>query len=84
MPVYLGVLSNSDITLLEESSYTFPVVLDTEAEQIYGYGIRSVPTTFMIDKEGYIEFYVPGAMDEETMREIIEEVKGSKNDMNKS
>ena len=63
------------ISFLEEAGYTFPVVLDIEGDQIYGYGIRSFPTTFMIDEEGYIQFYVPGAMDEESMRQIIEEVR---------
>lgn len=63
------------ISFLEEEGYTFPVVFDTEWDQIYGYGISAFPTTFIIDKEGYINLYVPGAMDEETMRRIIEDAR---------
>lgn len=63
------------ISFLEEAGYTFPVVMDTEWEQIYGYGISAFPTTFIIDKEGYINLYVPGAMDETTMKRIIEDVQ---------
>lgn len=62
-------------SFLEEEGYTFPVVFDTEASQIYGYGISSFPTTFIIDKEGYIRLYVPGAMDKETMERIIEDAR---------
>lgn len=62
-------------SFLEEEGYTFPVVFDTEASQIYGYGINSFPTTFIIDKEGYIRLYVPGAMDKETMERIIEDAR---------
>lgn len=63
------------ISFLEEEGYTFPVVFDTEWSQIYGYGISAFPTTFIIDKEGYINLYVPGAMDEATMRRIIEDAR---------
>lgn len=63
------------ISFLEEESYTFPVVFDTEWNQIYGYGISAFPTTFIIDKEGYINLYVPGAMDESTMKRIIEDAR---------
>lgn len=63
------------ISFLEEEGYTFPVVFDTEWDQIYGYGISAFPTTFIIDKEGYINLYVPGAMDKETMEKIIENAR---------
>lgn len=63
------------INFLEEEGYTFPVVLDPEWNQIYGYGISAFPTTFIIDKEGYINLYVPGAMDEATMKRIIEDAR---------
>ena len=60
---------------LEDEGYTFPVVFDTEWSQIYGYGINAFPTTFIIDKEGYINLYVPGAMNEATMKRIIEDAR---------
>ena len=61
-------------SFLEKEGYTFPVVMDTEWQQIYGYGINAFPTTLIIDPEGYINLYVPGAMDEATMKQIIENV----------
>lgn len=57
---------------LKDNEYTFPVVFDNNADLIYGYSIQSFPSTFIIDKEGYVREYVPGAMDKETMKSLIE------------
>ena len=62
---------------MEENGYTYPVLMDTEYEMFSWYGISAFPTTFMIDKEGYIYGYVPGQMTEEIMRSIIEQTLGS-------
>lgn len=66
--------SKKDIEkFLKDEDYTFPVVFDEGGSQIYAYGISSFPSTFIIDKEGFIAKYVPGAMDKETMKNLIEE-----------
>ncbi|MDK2563744.1 cytochrome c biogenesis protein/redoxin [Romboutsia sedimentorum] len=66
-------VSQSDIEkFLEDENYTFPVMFDKDGSLTYQYGINSFPSTFIIDKEGYIKQYVPGAMDKETMKQIIE------------
>lgn len=57
---------------LSEEGYTFPVVLDNNGAMVYDYGISAFPTTFIIDKEGYITKYIPGAMDKSTMQSVIE------------
>ena len=62
-------------TFLSKNKYTFPVVFDTKSEVIESYGIRAFPTTFIIDKEGYITKKVPGAMKKETMKSLIDKVK---------
>lgn len=56
---------------LEEKGYTFPVVMDTTGELFSWYGVRSFPTTFMIDREGNVFGYVPGALTAEMMEEIV-------------
>ncbi len=58
-------------TFLEANGYTYPVVMDTEAEAFQAYGINSFPTTFMIDKDGNVFGYIPGQLSEEIMRDII-------------
>lgn len=74
---YLGKEgSKEDIKeFLNSNKYTFPVVFDENADLIYSYGIQAFPTTFVIDKEGYIAQYVPGGMTKEMMKTLIESVK---------
>lgn len=57
---------------LNKEGFTFPVVFDENAVQAFGYGISSLPSTFIINKEGYITKYVPGGMSKETMKNLIE------------
>ncbi|EGT4052597.1 cytochrome c biogenesis protein/redoxin [Clostridioides difficile] len=57
---------------LKDQGYTFPVVLDEDGALAYQYGINAFPTTFIIDKEGYVTQYIPGAMDKATMASFIE------------
>ena len=37
--------------------------------------IQALPSTFIIDKEGYIVQYIPGAMEKSTMEGLIDSVK---------
>lgn len=57
---------------LEENNHKFPTVFDENGSMIYGYAINSFPSTLIINKEGYIVKYVPGAMNKETMKRLIE------------
>lgn len=58
--------------VLDKEGHTFPVALDEGGEVVYKYGINSFPATFIIDKEGYITKYIPGAMNKDTMKSLIE------------
>ena len=60
------------VNFLIDQGYTFPVVLDEDGALAYQYGINAFPTTFIIDKEGYVTQYIPGAMDKATMASFIE------------
>ena len=57
---------------LKDQGYTFPVVMDYNGEFVYKYGISAFPSTFIIDKEGYVTQYVPGGMDKDTMKYLID------------
>ncbi|WP_040328968.1 cytochrome c biogenesis protein/redoxin [Clostridium ihumii] len=57
---------------LKKEKYTFPVIFDNDGPLVYQYGINAFPTTFIINKEGYISKYIPGAIDKETMKNLIE------------
>ncbi len=60
---------------LKENNYSFPVVFDESGEVLNNYYINAFPTTFMIDKNGNIYGYIPGALSKEMMIEIIKQTK---------
>lgn len=63
---------------LEENEYTYPVLMDTTGEQFTNYGIYSLPTTYMIDRDGNVFGYVSGQLSEEIMLSIIEQTMEGK------
>lgn len=60
---------------LQKEGFTFPVAMDIKGSILYKYEINSFPSTFIINKEGYIEKYIPGAINKSTMKSLIENAK---------
>ena len=62
---------------IKNNGYTFPIVLDTDGaiQFIFG-GITSLPTTFIIDEEGYIVAAGSGASDADSMYKVYKEALG--------
>ena len=58
---------------LWENNYTYPVVFDETGDVFYDYRISSLPTTFMIDREGNIYGYVRGTLTKDIMENIIDQ-----------
>lgn len=58
---------------LEENGYAYPVLMDDGGYTFGAYRISSLPTTFMIDKEGNVFGYVQGGLTQEAMESIIEQ-----------
>lgn len=56
---------------LEDEGHTFPTVFDESGELFGKYQVSSLPTTYMIDKEGNIYGYVSGALTKDIMKNII-------------
>ncbi|MFJ8530794.1 TlpA disulfide reductase family protein [Bacillus sp. NPDC094106] len=54
---------------LQENKYTFPVLLDTKGQANATYQIMSIPTSFILDKQGVIRFKHVGPMTYENMKE---------------
>lgn len=63
----------SIISFMEENGYTYPVLLDENAEMFSWYQISAFPTTFMIDRDGNVYGYVTGQLTEDIMRSIIDQ-----------
>jgi len=55
--------------------YTFPVFFDTKQQGASAYGIRSIPTTFFIDRDGYIVTGVQGMLEEAALRQGIDIIR---------
>jgi peroxiredoxin len=47
----------------EEYRLNFPILLDTDGSVSYRYGVRSIPATFLIDREGHLIGRAVGARD---------------------
>ena len=62
---------------LSDRGYTFPVVMDTTGEVFAYYGISAFPTTFMIDANGNVYGYVPGAMTGDIMESVVKQTMDS-------
>ena len=46
---------------IEENEYTFPILLDTNGSVGAVYGARSIPTTYLIDTNGYAVGFLVGS-----------------------
>ena len=66
--VHVGAAVEDGKQKVAEGGYTFPVVFDTESEAAAIYGITAFPTTFFIDKDGYLQGWYMGAMDAELLQ----------------
>ncbi len=65
------------ISFLEDNGYTFPTVFDVTGEVLSQYFISAFPTTFLIDKEGYIYGYAAGMLTKDIMEGSIAQAKES-------
>lgn len=60
------------LTFISENGYNFPVYYDTDMEAAKAYRVYSIPTTYFIDKDGYIIAQGRGALDKETLQTGID------------
>ncbi len=60
---------------MKTQGYSWPSVMDLNGEVYQQYQITSIPTTFMIDKEGNIYGYIQGQLTKEMMIRMIDETQ---------
>lgn len=63
---------------MDKNGYTYPVLMDAKGELFSAYGIRAIPTTFMIDREGNVYGRVQGALSGENIDKVVKQTLGSK------
>lgn len=56
---------------LKKNHYTFPVLLDKQGKVANQYWIQGIPTTFIIDRQGIIQAVWIGALEPETLKELL-------------
>lgn len=70
--VHVGAEVEEGKAKVEDGSYTFPVVFDTQSVAAYTYGINAYPTSFFIDSEGNLQAYYVGMMDRALLQQGID------------
>lgn len=60
---------------LTSNNITLKVLLDEDGTVARTYGIDGYPTTFIINKDGSVYTYIPGATDIETLRMILDKAR---------
>lgn len=60
---------------LDDNGYTYPVLMDEGATLQLPYYITAYPTTFLINTDGNVLGYIPGAMTKEIMEDVIEQAR---------
>ncbi len=65
------------LNFAEDNSLTFPILLDNGEQATDLYHILSVPTTYLIDEKGVIQYRAFGQIDYDTMLKEYKKVKGS-------
>ena len=59
---------------MDKNGYTYPVLMDKGGKLFEAYGIRAIPTTYLIDRRGNVIGRVQGALSAENLEKIIQQV----------
>ena len=60
---------------VDDHGYNFPVYFDVEFSGASAYAVRSIPTTVLIDIDGNIATTKLGAINESTLKSLIDELR---------
>ncbi|MEO6042686.1 MAG: TlpA disulfide reductase family protein [Tepidiformaceae bacterium] len=66
------------LRILQETGATFPAVLDPDGDVARRYGLRGMPTTYVLDATGIVRKSGPGAIDAGTLRGEIRAILADK------
>ncbi|WP_257352169.1 peroxiredoxin family protein [Pseudalkalibacillus decolorationis] len=68
--------SKSDVkSFVNDFGLSFPVVLDVESKVTNTYEVVAYPTSYFVDKQGVIRHKVMGAVNQDMIQKIIEQMK---------
>jgi len=61
------------ISFLKKKNITYPTLMDEVGKSFDEYGVKYFPTTYVINKKGYLEGFVNGAISGEQLKNAINE-----------
>ena len=59
---------------MDKNGYSYPVLMDKGGRLFEAYGIRAIPTTYLIDRRGNVIGRMQGALSAENLDKIMQEV----------
>ena len=59
------------ISFLNKNKITYPTLMDETGKSFDDYKVRALPMTYVINKDGYLEGFVNGAITDEQLRKAI-------------
>ena len=59
---------------VQDMGMNYPVLLDSRGHLAYAYGVRGIPTSFFIDRQGILREMRVGGVTEEMIRSILESI----------
>jgi thiol:disulfide interchange protein tlpA len=67
-------VSKEEVTaFLKKKNITYPTLMDETGKTFADYGVRAFPTTYVINKKGFLEGYVSGAITADQLKKAINE-----------
>ena len=61
------------ISFLKKKNITYPTLMDETGKSFDDYKVRALPMTYVINKDGYLEGFVSGAITSEQLRKAVNE-----------
>ena len=59
------------ISFLKKKNITYPTLMDETGKSFDDYKVRALPMTYVINKDGYLEGFVSGAITAEQLRKAV-------------
>ena len=70
-PNNVDVEKDKIISFLKKKNVTYPTLMDEAGKSFDDYGVKYFPTTYVINKNGYLEGFVNGAISGEQLKNAI-------------
>ena len=61
------------ISFLKKKNITYPTLMDEAGKSFDDYKVRALPMTYVINKDGYLEGFVSGAITSDQLRKAVNE-----------